>query len=454
MGELARPKQISGDTMESAEVIPKLAYGYPDSVAVVGKQSISGSVRVSGSKIAAIPIITATILSEKPVTIVNVPDLEDIRVLLDLLRIMGGEVHLEGHTVTICNAYLQPMVLPAEMVTSVHGTIYLLPALLARFGTVEITRTQGGCAIGERPIAHIVTVLRQMGAYIEIQGENIKAVAPTLHGASMSVQFSQKWDKYRSGATKTFLLAGVRAEGVSIVENAYHRASITQLAAFLRCMGADIVGEGTSRLVIRGGELHGGHFVLAGDYLEALTYLALVASCGGEITVEGFNPDHCRQELMLLEAIGLELEEQGSTVKARQFGRLKATSFTTTEISTDIQPVLAVALTLAAGRSTVVERVWENRFGYAPELKRMGASLRVSENRLFIKGVEALHGAIVHATDLRAAAALLVAAAASTGPSTISGLTHLKRGYYRMLENLSELGVSIAIPDIISEKEQ
>jgi len=249
---------------------------YPEVAAVAGGKPVGGTVYVSGSKIASIPIIAATILTEYPVELINLPIVEDVEVLLHLIRLMGGEVHQDGNMTRISTASLCPATpLPPHLIQAVHGTLYLLPVLLARFGHVRIARTYGGCRIGERPIAHIVAVLEQMGARVDLAGEEIVAQARQFNGASLSAQFSTEWDKFRSGATKTALLVGVGARGVSVVEDAYQRASITELAAFLRCLGADISGEGTSQLVIRGGSLQGGRFRIAGDYLEALTYLGL-----------------------------------------------------------------------------------------------------------------------------------------------------------------------------------
>lgn len=417
----------------------------PDVAQIIGGNTVSGLVEVSGFKIAAIPIIAATILTEGTVELINLPLIEDVEVLLHLIQLMGGEVQREGRLTRVGTASLRPIdSLPSELITSVHGTLYLLPVLLARFGRVRITRTYGGCSIGERPIAHIVSVMEKMGAHVDFQGEDIVAEAQNLHGTFLSAQYSLEWDKFRSGATKTALLLGVCAQGTTVVQDAYRRASITELVAFLRCLGADISGEGTSRLVIHGGRSpHGGRFELAGDYLEALTYISLAAICRGKVEVSGFNPEHCRAELDLFKRMGLELEEFEIGVRAFGSERLRAASFTTMEIDTDIQPVMAAALALAEGQSVVEEKVWENRFGYAAQLNLMGAATRKNGNRLIIDGVMGLRGANLEALDLRGAAALLLASAAAEGRSTVSGLGHLGRGYHNLMGKMRGLGVNI-----------
>jgi len=415
-----------------------------DSAEVVGGNPINGTVEVSGFKIAAIPIIAATILTEHPVELINLPVIKDVEVLLHLIESMRGNVEKNGCVTRICTASLRPSSpLPAEIVTSVHGTLYLLPVLLARFGEVRINRTQGGCSIGERPIHHIVAVMEKMGARVRVDGDDIVAEAMHLRGAVLSAQFSGEWDKFRSGATKTALLIGVCAQGLSVINDAYHRASIIELVAFLRCLGADVTGEGTSRLIVRGGKLHGGRFRLEGDYLEALTYLALVAASGGTIEVRGFNPENCRAELSLLSRMGLCLREEKATVFASHTGRLRAASFTTRDIDTDIQPVMAAALARAEGRSVIEEKVWEDRFRYCSQLNKMGARAQFEGNRLVIDGVADLNGAAVQAFDLRAAAALLIAASGARGKSVISGLSHLQRGYQSLLDRMRALGVDI-----------
>lgn len=418
---------------------------HPDVAIINGGKTVSGKVKVSGFKISAIPIITATILTSHEIELINVPDLEDVRVLLHLIELMGGEVERTPEGVKICNASLRSgESLPAEIITSVHGTIYLLPALLARFGYVRVVRTRGGCDIGERPIEHIIAVMQKMGAHVVINNDEIIGEATELTGVELIAQFSDTWDKFRSGATKTALLLGVMARGETIINDAYHRASILEFVAFLRSLGANITGEGTSQLIIKGNAtLHGSRFELEGDYLEALTYLSLLGCCKGEIEINGFDRNHCRAELNLLQEMGINLKEFDGGVLATASNKLRAVSFDTFTVDTDIQPLLATVLTTAKGQSVVEEKVWENRFGYASQLNRMGAMTRVNKNVLTIDGVEALYGATVYASELRGAAALIIASAAAKGVSKVEGLSHLVRGYSDFIPGLQKLGVNV-----------
>lgn len=411
---------------------------------VAGGNSIRGQVRVAGSKIGAIPIVAATLLVPGTVVLSNVPGLRDIEVLLGLLRGLGVRATHHGREVVASAACLtKPFSLDDGAVTSVHGTLYLLPALLARVGEVHIARTHGGCDIGERPIDHVLDVLRCLGAEVVLRSDRIVARASRLRGAAITVARRGELDKYRSGATKAALLAAATAEGTTTIEGAYTRASITELACCLRSLGARIEGDGTPTITVHGRRLHDGFYRVSGDYLEALTYLALVAGCRGRIEVRGFSPAHCAKELELLHAMGVEVRALEDGVEARCEWPLEARSFSTLEVDTDAQPMLAAALTTARGRATIREIVWERRFGYAEALLQMGASVQVSGQQLEVVGVDRLHGARVAATDLRAASALLIAAAMAEGTSIVDGLGHLPRGYEDLPGAMRELGVRI-----------
>ncbi len=414
------------------------------SITISGGAPLNGEVVVAGSKIAAVPIVAATLLANAPVELENLPSVRDVEVLLGLLEQLGARVERQHRSVALSAAHVSgDLALDDAAVTSVHGTVYLLPAMLARFGEVRIARTRGGCQIGERPVEHIIGVLRQFGAEVVDEGEHIVARALRLRGTRLSARHAGELDKYRSGATKTALLLAVVAQGTTIIDHAYTRASITELSSFLRSLGAEIHGDGTSRITVQGRPLGGGRYNLAGDYLEALTYIALAACCAGRVHVRGFVREHCTPELDLLVRMGLKLTEGDDGLEVVGSGRLKAVSFSTLRVDTDAQPMLAAVLATCRGSSVVEEAVWERRFRYADELRRMGASLRVDGQRLSIDGVPRLHGAQVHASDLRAAAALLIAAAAADGTSTISGLEHLPRGYVDLPGRFRSLGVNI-----------
>ncbi len=416
-----------------------------DEVMVTGGNAVFGSVRVAGLKTASVPIIAASLMVKGDVEIVNLPDLEDIRVLLSLIKHIGGVVEQSGNITSIRTDLMRPGVpLPAEVVQSVHGTIYLMPALLGRFGEVRIVSTFGGCRIGDRPVDHILAVLRAAGATVEVTDDSITAEMGVVRGVHLSADFSPGWDKYRSGMTKAALLIGACAEGETVITDAYTRASITELSGFLRAIGAEIEGDGTPRVMVKGGNLRGGKYKISGDYLEALTYFALVATCNGEVEVAGIDPSHCAEEILWLREAGMNIAQTETGLRAVCDRRLRGVSFDTSYIDTDIQPVFASVMVTSEGTSIIEERVWERRFQYAEELSRMGAKVKVSGSRLFIEGVPELFPAKVHARDLRAAAALLIAAAAARGTSRVSGLEHLRRGYEDMVASMRRLGVAIS----------
>lgn len=417
---------------------------YPKVVQVKRSNDLEGRLVVGGAKTAAIPIIAASILVRDWVEITNVPDLLDVHILCQLIECMGGEVERNKGLVRIRTDSLRPDApLPMELISAVHSTLYLVPAILGRFGRVSIANSFGGCKIGDRPIEHVLGVLRALGAEVTIRDEMILASAPCLKGTTLSADPSAEWDKHRSGATKAALILGACADGVTRVTGAYTRSSITELASFLRAVGADISGDGTPEITIRGRQLARGHFAIAGDYLEALTYIALVAACRGDVEIIGFDPSHCRVELRLLNAMGVQFHPLEGGVRAVSTARPAAVSFSTASVDTDIQPLISAALTLADGDSIVEERVWEGRFSCVDALASMGAKLRVEGRRLLITGVPSLLAAQVHGHDLRAGAALLLAASAARGTSTVTGLGHLKRGYQDLLGNLQNIGVKI-----------
>lgn len=411
---------------------------------VTGGSQVGGTISVMGSKIAAVPVIAATLLTDQVIELENLPRLCDIEVLLALLQGMGGRCSRDGTTASVSTASVDPHArLDDDTVTSVHGTMYLIPALLARFGHVRIAPSPGGCQIGERPIEHLLDVLSRFGADVHNDGRHVTASCGRLRGTRLSVRYPGGFDKYRSGATKTALLLGAVANGTTVIDDAYPRASITELGRFLQAIGADVEGAGSSRIVVHGRPLHGARFRLAGDYLEALTYAALVAACGGQVEIRGFDPSHCEPEIELLGRAGLHWVSHADGATVHRTKSLEATSFSTLVIDTDAQPMLTTAFALASGSALVEEAVWESRFEHVRELQRMGANLRIEGRQLHIQGVPRFFPASVHASDLRAGAALLIAAAATRGTSTITGLDHLARGYENLPSGLAALGVAL-----------
>jgi UDP-N-acetylglucosamine 1-carboxyvinyltransferase len=417
----------------------------PDVLWVGGEQMLRGTVEVEGCKLSSITMIISALLTDEPVVLEQVPVMLDHEILCDCLRRLGADVQRTGSTLRLHCRHLEPVVeLPDAIIESVHGTTYLLPALLMRYGRVRLRRSRGGCNIGVRPIAHIAAVLRAFGAKVRL-GDVIEASLPArgLVGCHIGLNYGAGNNKFISGATKTAILAGVLARGETEIENAYWRQPIVDLCRLLRAMGAQIEGEGSRRIRIRGvASLRAAKHRVSCDRLAMGTYIA--AAAGG-------NEIHCRQaslEAMQVEAdafrrMGIELEQHGEDVIAAGTRRLVAASLSTETLDTDLGPIFVVLMTLADGSSRLEDVVWERRFRYAAGLRRMGGHSVVRRRTIEVTGVPSLTGASVKARDLRSAAALLLAALKARGPSRIQGAAHLARGYEDLPGRLNSIGADI-----------
>jgi UDP-N-acetylglucosamine 1-carboxyvinyltransferase len=419
----------------------------PDTLLIRGRRQLRGSIDLEGCKLSAVPMIAATLLTDQPIVLDRVPVMADLQVLCNCLASLGADVRRRGSTVRVACGRLDPAAnLPDAWIASVHGTLYLLPTLLVRYGRVRMPRSRGGCRIGVRPVAQIADVLRAFGARVQL-GDTIEASVPGrgLTGCRLSLDYGSQNNKFISGATKTAILAGVLARGETVIENAFWRQPIVELCSLLRAMGAEIDGDGTRRIRIRGVPTHRpARRRVPCDPLVLGTYSAAAAG-GNEIRCRHASLDGLQVEAQAFRAMGIDLEADGEDVVAAGTRPLRPAALTTREISTDLGPLFAVLMTQASGRSRLEEVIWERRFRYAAGLRRLGGVNALRGRTLEVTGVPRLSGSLVEAHDLRGAAALLVAALHADGDTRVRGTAHLARGYEDLPGRLRTLGAEIRV---------
>ena len=419
-----------------------------DKLRMVGGTPLKGEVVIAGAKNAALPILCACLLTDQPVVLRNVPDLQDVRTMLKLLQEIGVTVdfpnaHDRSHMV-LSAAVIKSSEATYEMVKTMRASILVLGPLLARMHSAKVS-LPGGCAIGARPVDQHIKGLKAMGASIKIKGGYIQAEtkpqSDRLKGASILT------DMITVTGTENLLMAATLASGTTVLENAAREPEVGDLAELLVKMGAKISGIGSDRLVIEGVEkLHGAEHSVIPDRIEAGTFLCAVAATGGEITVRHCRPDTLDAVIVKLKEAGLQMEIGPDWIKASMQGRPKAVNFRTSEypaFPTDMQAQLMTVNAIASGNSTITETIFENRFMHVQELNRLGADIAIEGNTAIAQGVEKLSGAIVMATDLRASASLVIAGLAAQGETQVDRIYHLDRGYDRMEHKLTLLGANI-----------
>ncbi|NLT58947.1 MAG: UDP-N-acetylglucosamine 1-carboxyvinyltransferase [Clostridiales bacterium] len=412
-----------------------------------GGRELHGRVPVSGAKNAALAILPATLLCEGVCRIENLPQISDVRIMLEILGMMGAKIrYLKKNTVELDTAHVRNLPAPYEMVSKLRASYYLIGTMLGRFGRSEVA-LPGGCDFGLRPIDQHIKGFEALGATVQIaEGGIVEAEAP--HGLVGSNIYL---DVVSVGATMNILLAAVRAEGLTVIENAAREPHIVDLANFLNTMGADISGAGTDNIKVRGVErLSGCTYSIIPDQIEAGTYLALGAATGGEITVTGVIPKHLESITAKLVEMGADIREEDDAVtvvrpRSRRLSRINLKTQPYPGFPTDMQPQFGVLLALADGTSILTEGVYDNRYKYVNELKRMGANATVDGRIAVFEGVERLIAAPVKAPDLRAGAALVIAALAAEGLSTINEIRYIERGYEDILNKLTDLGADIRL---------
>ncbi len=408
---------------------------------VKGGIPLVGSVEISGAKNAALGIIAAAILTEDAVTIDNIPDVNDIHVLLNAIEDLGVIVkRINAHSVIINASTISKLRTDYDPIKKIRGSYYLLGALLGRFHKAEVY-LPGGCNIGSRPIDQHIKGFKALGANVGIEGGFITACAESLQGGHIY------FDVASVGATINLMLAAVLAEGRTIIENAAKEPHIVDVANFLNSMGANIKGAGTDVIRINGVErLHKTEYTVIPDQIEAGTFMFAAAATQGDITVKNVIPKHLEAASSKLTEIGCRVKEFDDSVRVYCQGRLRSTKIKTLPypgFPTDMQPQIAVTLALSSGISIVTETLFENRFKYVDELIRMGANMKVEGNTVIIEGVQRLSGGIISSPDLRAGAALVIAALAADGISVVEDVKYIQRGYERFDEKLKSLGAQI-----------
>ncbi len=412
-----------------------------DKLLIDGGGRLNGEIAVSGAKNATLPILCASLLSTETVRLENVPNLQDVRTTLRLLKQMGMHLEMNGNVVTLDASKVNNPVAPYELVKRMRASILVLGPLVARFGHAQVS-LPGGCAIGARPVDQHIKGLTAMGAEISIKHGFIDARAQRLKGARVVT------DMITVTGTENLLMAAVLAEGETVLENAAREPEVADLANFLIAMGARINGIGTGRLVVHGvPRLNSAHHAIIADRIEAGTFLCAAAATGGDVTLRGITPLILETVIDKLRKAGAQVSASDDWIRLQMQGHTRGVSFCTAEypaFPTDMQAQFMALNTIAAGTSKVVETIFENRFMHVQELNRLGANITIDGNTALVRGVDKLSGAKVMATDLRASASLVIAALVANGQTLIDRIYHLDRGYERMESKLSALGASVS----------
>jgi UDP-N-acetylglucosamine 1-carboxyvinyltransferase len=411
-----------------------------DKLLIEGGLPLCGEVAISGAKNAALPLLTAALLTSEPVTFGNVPDLNDIATMLRLLAQMGVKVERQGDTVTLDASSLDNLVAPYEMVKTMRASILVLGPLLARAGEARVS-LPGGCAIGARPVDQHIKGLQAMGAEIAVEQGYVHARSPKLRGARLFT------DMVTVTGTENLMMAACLAEGETVIENAAREPEVVDLANCLVAMGARISGAGTDVIRIRGVEkLHGAIHRIMPDRIETGTYLCAAAATGGQIRLTGTSASYVDAVVDKLMDAGCEIVIEREAIAIRAPERLTSVSIRTAPypaFPTDMQAQFMAINTVANGTAVIRETIFENRYMHAVELIRLGADIKIDGNTAVVRGVERLNGATVMATDLRASAGLVIAGLAARGETLVDRIYHLDRGYERLDQKLSALGARV-----------
>ena len=416
---------------------------------IKGGHPLVGEVEIGGAKNAALAILAAATMSDETVVIDNLPDVNDINVLLEAISGIGAMVQrVDRHTVRINGSGVENLSIEYDYIKKIRASYYLLGALLGKYHKAEVA-LPGGCNIGSRPIDQHLKGFRALGAEIDIAHGKISAEAENLKGTHLY------FDVVSVGATINVMMAAAMAEGQTIMENVAKEPHVVDVANFLNSMGANIKGAGTDVIKIRGVQkLHKTEYSIIPDQIEAGTFMFAAAATKGDVTVTNVIPKHLEATISKLEEMGCEVEEFDDAVRVVAKERLKSTHVKTLPYPgypTDMQPQIGVVLALSKGTSVITESIFENRFKYLDELARMGAIVKIEGNSATIEGVEKFTGARISAPDLRAGAALVIAGLATDGITIIDDIVYVQRGYERFEEKLRTLGG--IIERVSSEKE-
>ena len=409
---------------------------------IKGGKSLSGKITCSGAKNAALPMIAATILCDEKVTLRNLPYLQDITTMFELLGSMGSEILLdENMDFTISSSDLKDIEARYELVKTMRASILVLGPLLAKYGKARIA-LPGGCAIGSRPVNYHLDALKELGAEINLRNGYIEASAKKLNGANI------RFPDITVTGTENLMMAACLADGITNLLNVAKEPEIVDLADMLNSMGADIKGAGTDNISIKGVKnLSGTVFNIPSDRIEAGTYLVAAAVTKGDITIEGINPIRLMRVIDKLKNTGAKVEYDDNSISLKMDlespNPVDITTAPFPEFPTDMQAQFSVINAISNGTANIYETVFENRFMHILELNRMGCDIVVKGNHALIKGVNSIYGAQVMATDLRASASLILAGLCAEGETTVDRIYHIDRGYERIEEKLNYLGADI-----------
>lgn len=409
-----------------------------------GGNKLNGKITISGAKNAALPIIAASVFAGEPCRIENVPEISDVRMMAKILRFIGAEVTMpEPGVMVVDSKNIQPdITIPDEMTRKLRASYYLLGVLLSKYGCASVA-LPGGCYFGVRPIDQHIKAFEALGASVNTDNAVVDVKCDELYGSSIYL------DVVSVGATINAMLAAVKAKGLTVIENAAREPHIVDLANFLNSMGADVRGAGTEVIKIRGvSEMHGCTYSIIPDQIEAGTYMVAAAATGGDVVIDNVIPKHLESISNKLEDCGVTVIEGDESVRIiSEGGRPRACRVKTSPhpgFPTDMQPQFATLLTICDGNSTVVEDVWDNRFKYIDQLRRMGANIMVNGDTALITGVETLISAPVEADDLRAGAAMVIAGLIAKGETSIGNIKLIDRGYENIVEKLTAVGADIS----------
>jgi len=410
-----------------------------DSLEIKGGNKIAGEITISGSKNAALPIVTSTILSKKTVTIYNIPDVADIKTLIKLLKMLGAKEEFNSNTLKIDTNKINNTVATYDIVRTMRASILVLGPLLARFGYCEVS-LPGGCAWGPRPVDYHLKGFEKLGAEIVLEDGYIIARAKKLKGARIHFEIPSV------GATGNIVMAAVLAEGITRITNAAMEPHIVQVCEVLNEMGAQIEGVGTSILKIHGvGSLNPVEVTTIPDMIEAGTFLMAGATLGN-ITLNNVKAAHLSIVMQKLEQAGCRIHVDGNSISIEKCDRLEAVDMTTDVypgFPTDLQAQWIALMSVAKGSSIITDTIYHDRFSHVPELVRLGANISLENNVVVVRGVEKLKGAQVMSTDIRASASLVIAALMAEGRTDISRIYHIDRGYERIEKKFQSLGADI-----------
>ncbi len=411
-----------------------------DKLRINGSGPLRGEVKVSGAKNAALPILCAALLSSGKLELDNVPQLHDVATMIRLLEQLGVKTLREGELVTLEPGAITSHEAPYDLVKTMRASILVLGPLVARFGAARVS-LPGGCAIGQRPVDQHIKGLQAMGAEIHVEHGYVEARAKRLRGTHIFT------DMVTVTGTENLMMAATLAQGETVIENAAREPEVADLARALTAMGALIEGAGTDRIVIQGVEqLNGARHRVMADRIEAGTFLCAVAAAGGEVLVTGAQPETMEATLGKLREAGATIELGKDWIRITMTARPRAVNLRTAPypgFATDMQAQFMAVNCIAQGVGNITETIFENRFMHALELQRLGAEIAIEGNTAVVRGLPALSGATVMATDLRASAGLVIAGMVAQGETMIERIYHLDRGYERMEEKLRGLGAAI-----------